>query len=244
MNYKNYFIVIILFLFNFYSLYSFSLDDFFSKIEVDKANRLFKKGDYDNAVKLYEKALSKVTNSSELYYNMATTMSFVGEREYANNLFEMSKSSINKKTSKKIKNSIYYNSGVNKILMEDYEGAIKDLVEALVNKPKDENSKRALEYAQKQLKDQKNNSGEKPENNDDNNNENNESNNESENSQDNNENNNLDNENKEDNSSNKNSNNNENNNDIDRLLESLRSLRKAKENTNQYYGGGRIDKDW
>ena len=32
--------------------------------------------------------------------------------------------------------------------------------------------------------------------------------------------------------------------DIDRLLESLRQFRKDKNNEEQYYGGGRIDKDW
>ena len=32
--------------------------------------------------------------------------------------------------------------------------------------------------------------------------------------------------------------------DIDRLLDSLRQYRKDKENDDQYYGGGRIDKDW
>ena len=48
--------------------YTFSFDEFTAKIDVDKANRLFKKGDYNNAISLYEKALSKVTNSSEIYY--------------------------------------------------------------------------------------------------------------------------------------------------------------------------------
>lgn len=234
---------LLLFLFFTANFYGFSLDEMTAKIDVDRANRLFKKGNYEDAITLYERALSKITNSTQIYHNMGTTMVSVGEMDAAIQLFDMAKNHFNDKTSKSIKNAVYYNSGIAKIENEDYEGAINELIESLVNNPKDENSKRALEYAKKKLKEQKNNSGSKSQNSPD----------EQEGESDNNEG-------MGDNSDNNQNDNEENNNsdnsndiedkmenektDIDRLLESLRQFRKDKNNEEQYYGGGRIDKDW
>ncbi len=175
-------------------------------------------------------------------------MASVGEMDTAIQLFDMAKNNFNEKTSKSIKHSTYYNSGIAKIENEDYQGAIDELIDALVHNPKDENSKRALEYARKKLEEQKNNSGPSSQNSPD----------EQEggegdggNSEDNSDNNNQnDEDNKSDNSDNNSNDENENNerenekSDIDRLLESLRQYRKDKDNEEQYYGGGRIDKDW
>ena len=241
-------LLFILFIFWTINLYSFNLDELTAKLDVDRANRLFKNGNYESAITLYEKALSKVTNSPQIYYNMGTTMASVGEMDTAIQLFDMAKNNFNEKTSKSIKHSTYYNSGIAKIENEDYQGAIDELIDALVHNPKDENSKRALEYARKKLEEQKNNSGPSSQNSPD----------EQEggegdggNSEDNSDNNNQNNEdNKSDNSDNDSNDENENNDreneksDIDRLLESLRQYRKDKDNEEQYYGGGRIDKDW
>lgn len=241
-------LLFILFIFWTINLYSFNLDELTAKLDVDRANRLFKNGNYESAITLYEKALSKVTNSPQIYYNMGTTMASVGEMDTAIQLFDMAKNNFNEKTSKSIKHSTYYNSGIAKIENEDYQGAIDELIDALVHNPKDENSKRALEYARKKLEEQKNNSGPSSQNSPD----------EQEggegdggNSEDNSDNNNQNNEdNKSDNSDNDSNDENENNerenekSDIDRLLESLRQYRKDKDNEEQYYGGGRIDKDW
>ena len=284
--------VLLLFLILFSSSYAFSLNEFTAKIDVDRANRLLRKGDYDNAISLYEKALSKLPTSPEIYYNMGTTLSSMGEMDSAVQAFDMAKKNFTEKTSKDIKSSTYYNAGISKIEMEDYAGAIEELIEALVNNPNDNNAKSALEYAKKKLEEQKKNSGESAQNNnndnqedansnqnsednqDNNNNQNNNGNNQ--NNQDNNQNNqenqdnqnnnenNQNNDNQEnnnqnnnDNQENNNQNNQDNNNndngddeekntqtDIDRLLDSLRQYRKDKENDDQYYGGGRIDKDW
>ena len=247
-NGKSFFRLFLIFIFWTINLYSFSLDELTAKLDVDRANRLFKNGNYESAITLYEKALSKVTNSPQIYYNMGTTMASVGEMDTAIQLFDMAKNNFNEKTSKSIKHSTYYNSGIAKIENEDYQGAIDELIDALVHNPKDENSKRALEYARKKLEEQKNNSGPSSQN----------SPNEDEggegdngNSEDNSDNNNQNNEdNKIDNSDNNSNDENENNerenekSDIDRLLESLRQYRKDKDNEEQYYGGGRIDKDW
>lgn len=264
--------VLLLFLILFSSSYAFSLNEFTAKIDVDRANRLLRKGDYDNAISLYEKALSKLPTSPEIYYNMGTTLSSMGEMDSAVQAFDMAKKNFTEKTSKDIKSSTYYNAGISKIEMEDYAGAIEELIEALVNNPNDNNAKSALEYAKKKLEEQKKNSGESAQNNNndnqddansnqnnqDNNNQNNQNNqNNNENNQ-NNDNQENNNQNNNDNQENNNQNNQDNNNgndnrddeekntqtDIDRLLDSLRQYRKDKENDDQYYGGGRIDKDW
>ena len=273
--------VLLVFLILFSSSYAFSLNEFTAKIDVDRANRLLRKGDYDNAISLYEKALSKLPTSPEIYYNMGTTLSSMGDMESAVQAFDMAKKNFTEKTSKDIKSSIYYNAGISKIEMEDYAGAIEELIESLVNNPNDNNAKSALEYAKKKLEEQKKNSGESAQNNNDdnqedansnqnsqNNQDNNNNQNNNGNNQDNNEQNNQNNQNNDnqDNNQNNNGENNQNNNqdnqnnnngndngddeekntqtDIDRLLDSLRQYRKDKENDDQYYGGGRIDKDW
>ncbi|MEI0531291.1 tetratricopeptide repeat protein [Brachyspira pilosicoli] len=280
--------VLLLFLILFSSSYALSLNEFTAKIDVDRANRLLRKGDYDNAISLYEKALSKLPKSPEIYYNMATTLSSMGDMESAVQAFDMAKKNFTEKTPKDIKNSTYYNAGISKIEMEDYAGAIEELIEALVNNPNDNNAKSALEYAKKKLEEQKKNSGESAQNNNNDNqdnansNQNSQDNNDNQNNQDNqnsnngnnqdnqenqdNQNNNQNNDNQENNNQNNNQNDNQDNNennqdnnngnnnqndeeqnaqtDIDRLLDSLRQYRKDKENDDQYYGGGRIDKDW
>lgn len=269
--------VLLVFLILFSSSYAFSLNEFTAKIDVDRANRLLRKGDYDNAISLYEKALSKLPTSPEIYYNMGTTLSSMGDMESAVQAFDMAKKNFTEKTSKDIKSSTYYNAGISKIEMEDYAGAIEELIESLVNNPNDNNAKSALEYAKKKLEEQKKNSGESAQNNNndnqdnansnqnsqDNQNNNNENNNNNQNNNQDNNQNNQDNQNnnqnnQENNNQDNNQNNQDNNNgnnsqndeeqnaqtDIDRLLDSLRQYRKDKENDDQYYGGGRIDKDW
>lgn len=296
---KKYSLLIIVLLFSVISvhnIYAFSFNEFTAKLDVDRANRLMKKGDYDGAITLYEKALSKVPNSPEIFYNMGTTMSSIGDMNSAVQLFDMAKKSFTEKTSKDIKSAVHYNAGITKIEGQDYQGAIDELVESLVNTPDDSNAKMALEYAQKKLEEQKqqnntgpsspqdnqenqngqsdNNNGSSGQNDENNqNNQNNNGGNNNQNDQNNNNNDNQDNQNNQNNNdgdnnqNNQNDNNNQNNNggnnnqnnqnndgngnneedsksDIDRLLESLRQYRKDKDNGDQYYGGGRIDKDW
>ena len=59
-------LLFILFIFWTINLYSFNLDELTAKLDVDRANRLFKNGNYESAITLYEKALSKVTNSPQI----------------------------------------------------------------------------------------------------------------------------------------------------------------------------------
>lgn len=245
-------LLIIIFLLSFISnIYAFSFNEFTAKLDVDRANRLMKKGDYDGAVSLYEKALSKVPNSPEIFYNMGTTMSSIGDMNSAVQLFDMAKKSFTDNTSKEMKSSVHYNAGLSRIEMKDYQGAIDELVESLVNTPDDSNSKMALEYAQKKLEEQQqnNNAGPSMQQNQDQNQQgqsddnNSCSGNNDQNNQDNQNNDNQDNQNNNGGDNNKNDNQ-DSKSDIDRLLESLRQYRKDKDNGDQYYGGGRIDKDW
>ena len=200
------------------------------------ANRLMKKGNYEEAITLYEKALNKMPNSPEIFYNMGTAMTSIGDFNSASQLYDMAKKNFTDKTSKQIKSIIHYNAGINKIEMENYYDAINELVESLVNTPNDKNAKRALEYAQKRLNKQNNNNtgpitNNSEENQDGNNNEKNSDDNNNQNDSEQNQN--DDNQEKKDDKS-----------DINRLLESLRQFRKDKDNDDQYYGGGIIDKDW
>lgn len=82
---------LLLFLFFTANFYGFSLNEMTAKIDVDRANRLFKKGNYEDAITLYERALSKITNSTQIYYNMGTTMVSIGETDTAIQLFDMAK---------------------------------------------------------------------------------------------------------------------------------------------------------
>ncbi|WP_456060326.1 tetratricopeptide repeat protein, partial [Brachyspira pilosicoli] len=201
--------VLLVFLILFSSSYAFSLNEFTAKIDVDRANRLLRKGDYDNAISLYEKALSKLPTSPEIYYNMGTTLSSMGDMESAVQAFDMAKKNFTEKTSKDIKSSTYYNAGISKIEMEDYAGAIEELIESLVNNPNDNNAKSALEYAKKKLEEQKKNSGESAQNN---NNDNQDNANSNQNSQDNQNNNNENNNNNQNNNQDNNQNNQDNQN--------------------------------
>lgn len=212
-------------------IYASVFDSFTAKIDVDRANRLLNKGDYDGAVTLYEKALSKVTNSSELYYDMALGLYSKGENDSALEFLNMAKKTFNDNTSKKIKNSVYYNSGIMSIDKKDYRSAINELIEALVNNPKDINAKRALEYARKRLKEETGGQGgnDMEENPNNENNQNNENKSQGEGNE---------------NNSKEGQNEGLSDSDIERLLNSLRQLRKDNTPEDQYYSGGKIEKDW
>lgn len=226
------YVVILIFCINTVVLAS-PLDLFTSKMDVDKANRLLRKGDYDGAITLYEKALSKVTNSSVLYYDMALAMASKGENDTAISLFDMAKKTLNDKSGKKVKNSVYYNSGISHIEGRNYKSAVNDFIEALVNDPKDDNAKRALEYARKRIKEEEGKGREPATNNQNDNSKDMDETSEEPNRY-------ADNENKGDSKQNENL----NEDDIDRLLNSLRQLRKESIPKDQRYSGGKIEKDW
>ncbi len=124
------------------------------KLAMDKGNTLLEKGNYDNALKEYEKAKGFLKESDILYYNIANTFLKKGDYLGSTMAYEYAKNYMTEKTSDKLKSDIYYNSGINNIEMEKYSDAIVDLIEALKIKPKDSSSISALEYARKRLKEQ------------------------------------------------------------------------------------------
>ncbi len=124
------------------------------KFAMDKGNELLSKGNYDSALKEYERAKSFLNESDILYYNIANTFFKKGDYMGSTMAYEYAKNYISEKTSNKLKSDIYYNSGVNHIEMENYSEAIVDLIEALKVNPKSSNSISALEYARKRLEEQ------------------------------------------------------------------------------------------
>ena len=202
------------------------IDEFKIKQKSDKALRMLELGNYDEAIKIYDEVLNINTNSAEIYHNMALALASKGQKNIALDAFEMSKKSINDKTKNNIKHSIYYNSGITAIETKNYQLAVDDLIEALYYDKKDDTSREALEYALKRLKKEQNKSGGDDNQDDDSEEESNNS--EKKASVDNNE---MDKE-KID------------KNDIERLLESLRGLRKNNPQKDEYYNGAQSEKDW
>lgn len=201
------------------------IDEFKIKLKSDKALRMLELGNYDEAIKIYDEVLTINTNSAEIYHNMGLALASKGQKNIALDAFEMSKKSINDKTKDNIKHSIYYNSGITAIEAKNYQLAVDDLIEALYYNKKDDTSREALEYALKRLKKEQVRSGSDKQDNDS---EENENNSEKKARADNNE---MDKE-EIDKS------------DIERLLESLRGLRKNNPQKDEYYNGAKSEKDW
>ena len=128
--------VLLVFLILFSSSYAFSLNEFTAKIDVDRANRLLRKGDYDNAISLYEKALSKLPTSPEIYYNMGTTLSSMGDMESAVQAFDMAKKNFTEKTSKDIKMERCMNFKISKMMAKkDFQKEFSDFMLKAVSIP-------------------------------------------------------------------------------------------------------------
>ncbi len=218
------------------------------KFAMDKGNSLLAKGNYDNALKEYEKAKGFLQESDILYYNIANTFLKKGDYMGSTMAYEYAKKYMSEKTSDKLKSDIYYNSAINNIEMEKYAEAITDLIEALKVQPKNNDTISALEYARKRLKEQQqeqsNSSNDQQEKDQSGNNNNDE---------------------QDDNSNNNNENNQERDNQVEqteqdnsakdkasitqeeakRILDALRNDRDDSEDTRQNYKGGRrIENDW
>lgn len=153
-NMKKIYILILYTIFCCSNLQANPLDFLKGKLAMDKGNKLLSKGNYDNALKEYEKAKSFLNESDILYYNIANTFLKKGDHMGSTMAYEYAKNYMTDKTSDKLKSSIYYNSAINHIEMENYSDAIVDLIEALKVNQKNNDSISALEYARKRLKEQ------------------------------------------------------------------------------------------
>lgn len=212
-------IVIILILSLQSSLYSSVFDDFIIKLKSDKASKMLYQGNYEEAIKLYSEAIDINKNSTEVYNNMAITLSALGEKSEALETFGVTKKTFNEKTKNRVKSSVYYNSGVTAIETKRYKEAVGDLINSLYYNPDDDNAREALEYARKRIDEE---SGKRPKSNEE------------------------DEDLGNNNSSNESTGNKEeiDKSDIDKLLESLRRLRKESDNKEEYYNGESFEKDW
>ncbi len=228
------------------SLYANPIEYWKGKVAIDKGNKLLSKGDYDNALKEYEKAKNYIENSDVLYYNIANTFFKKGDYLGSTMAYDYAKKYIVKeKIDVDLNASIYHNSGINNINKRDYQAAIDDFIEALAMKPKDSDTISALEYARKKLKESqssggqgggggdnnKNNNGLEPDKPEDNkgNNQNKRNNKEQQNKP----------------NSSESSKDKISREEAERILDALRNDRDDTDNTKQNYGGGsKIDKDW
>jgi len=209
-------IITILFLTLYCNVQASIYDDFIIKLKSDKASKMLLEGNYDEAIKLYREAININTNSTEIYNNMGITLSSLGENASAIETFDIAKKTLKKKTKNTVKSSVYYNSGVTRIEAKRYEDAILDLINSLYYNPDDDKAREALEYARKRI-DEQNGGGDKKSDDLDNNSS------------------------PDDLTESKEE---IDKNDIDKLLESLRRLRKKSENKEEYYSGESFEKDW
>lgn len=174
-------------------------------------------GNYDEAIKLYREAIDISTNSTEIYNNMGITLSSLGEKDSAIETFDIAKKTLKKKTKNIVKSSVYYNSGITRIEAKRYEEAVDDLINSLYYNPNDDKAREALEYARKRIDEENGGYDKKPDDLDNNNSS------------------------PDDLTESKEE---IDKNDIDKLLESLRRLRKKSENKEEYYSGESFEKDW
>ncbi len=209
--------IIILLFFSLYCNVEASIyDDFIIKLKSDKASKMLLEGNYDEAEKLYREALNINTNSTEIYNNMGITLLSLGEKDTAIETFELAKKTLKKNTKNDVKNSVYYNSGIAKIEAKRYKESVLDLVNSLYYNPDDDKSREALEYARNKIDEENRGGDDKSDDLDNNSSPNDLSDTKEE----------ID------------------KNDIDKLLESLRRLRKESKNKEEYYSGESFEKDW
>jgi Ca-activated chloride channel family protein len=116
-----------------------------------QGNRKFEKGDYKEAEKDYRKALELNKESVKGQFNLGTAV-------YKNNNFEESAkiytNLAEKKTDREIQSKVFHNLGNSYLQSKEYEKSILSYKNALMNNPKNLDTKYNLEYAKMMLKKQ------------------------------------------------------------------------------------------
>ncbi len=116
-----------------------------------QGNRKFEKGDYKEAEKDYRKALELNKESVKGQFNLGTAV-------YKNNNFEESakiySNLAEKNTDREIQSKVFHNLGNSYLQSKEYEKSIVSYKNALMNDPKNLDSKYNLEYARMMLKKQ------------------------------------------------------------------------------------------
>ncbi|MEI7500771.1 MAG: tetratricopeptide repeat protein [Bacteroidota bacterium] len=116
-----------------------------------QGNRKFEKGDYKEAEKDYRKALELNKESVKGQFNL-------GAAVYKNNSFEESakiySNLAEKNTDRAIQSKVFHNLGNSFLQSKEYEKSILSYKNALMNDPKNLDTKYNLEYAKMMLKKQ------------------------------------------------------------------------------------------
>ncbi len=135
-------------------LLSLILSSAFSQKEnklLRQGNNKFEKGDFKEAEKDYRKALEVNKESVKGQFNLGTAV-------YKENNFEESAkiytNLADKNKDKKVLSEVYHNLGNSFLQAKDYDKSIAAYKNALVNNPKDIDTKYNLEYARMMLKKQ------------------------------------------------------------------------------------------
>ncbi len=116
-----------------------------------QGNRKFEKGEYKEAEKDYRKALELNKESVPGQFNLGTAV-------YQNNNYEEATkiygNLAEKNNDREVKSKIYHNLGNSYLQSKEYEKSIAAYKNALMNNPKNADSKYNLEYAKMMLKKQ------------------------------------------------------------------------------------------
>jgi tetratricopeptide (TPR) repeat protein len=116
-----------------------------------QGNRKFEKGEYKEAEKDYRKALEMNKESVKGQYNLGTAV-------YKNNNFEEATKIYNnladKNKDKEVQSKVFHNLGNSYLQSKEYEKSILAYKNALMNNPKNVDTKYNLEYAKMMLKKQ------------------------------------------------------------------------------------------
>jgi tetratricopeptide (TPR) repeat protein len=116
-----------------------------------QGNREFDKGDFKEAEKDYRKALELNKESVKGQFNLGTAV-------YKNNNFEESakiySNLAEKNTDREVKSKVFHNLGNSYLQSKEYEKSILSYKNALMNDPKNLDTKYNLEYAKMMLKKQ------------------------------------------------------------------------------------------
>ncbi len=116
-----------------------------------QGNRNFEKGDFKAAEKDYRKALELNRESTRGQFNLGTAV-------YRNNNFEEAgkiySGLAEKKNSRDVQSKVFHNLGNSLLQAKEYEKSIQAYKNALLNDPKNLDTKYNLEYAKRMLKKQ------------------------------------------------------------------------------------------
>lgn len=121
------------------------------KKHIREGNKLYEDGKYKDAEISYRKSLEAEPNSLKGTFNLGDALYKQGEFEDATDYFSgLAGKDIDKKTKAKI----YHNLGNSLLESQKYKESIEAYKQALINNPKDMDTKYNLEYAKRMLQQQ------------------------------------------------------------------------------------------